>query len=289
MSYKSAALGLFGGKADRLVSHFEALRPQLKQANMHVLLRAWVSMLLMSVLLSFVASLAAVIALQLAFALELSVFIYLVMLVPVITACMVFAAFYTYPIQKAKGMRKSIDNNLPFALAHMNAIVSSGIPPEFMFELLANFREYGEISRQAGIIVRNIKTFGMSSLNSIKDAASRTPSESFKQLLDGIHTTIAEGGNLEDFLEQMTDKSLFDYRVKRERYMQTLATYADIYTALLIAAPLIMLAILGIIGIIGGDIGGLGVRDLMLVMTFVFIPIVNISFLAFLETTHPGV
>ncbi|MBI4020000.1 MAG: type II secretion system F family protein, partial [Candidatus Aenigmarchaeota archaeon] len=282
------AVRIFGGYADRGIRHFEPLRPKMKKANMRMLLRVWVSIILMSTVLAFFAGLAAAIALQLVFAFEASTFIYLVLLAPVLLPCIVFMAFYYYPIQKAGRIGKSIDNNLPFALAHMNAIVSSGIPPEFMFELLANFKEYGELSNQAALIVRNIKTFGMSSVAAIEDASQRAPSESFKHVLDGIHTTISEGGDLVEFLRQMSDKALFDYRLKREKYLQTLSTYADIYTALLIAAPLILLAVLGIIGIIGGDIGGIGVRDMLLLMTFVFIPVVNIAFIAFLESTYPG-
>jgi flagellar protein FlaJ len=207
---------------------------------------------------------------------------------PVMTSSVVFVILYLYPIQKSSSMRNSIDNSLPFALAHMSAIASSGIPPEFMFELLTGFGEYGEVSRQAGLIVRNIKTFGMSSVNAIADVANRTPSPAFRQVLMGMHSTIEKGGNLTTYLDEMSERSLFDYRIKRENYAKTLSTYADFYAAVLITAPIMMIVVLGVMSIIGGDIMGFAANDLIFLMTWVMVPLMNIAFIAFLHFSYPS-
>jgi flagellar protein FlaJ len=157
-----------------------------------------------------------------------------------------------------------------------------------MFELLTGFKEYGEISKQSSIIVRNIKTFGMSSVNAIVDVAKRTPSPSFRQILSGIQSTIEKGGNLTEYLEEMSERSLFEYRINRENYLKTLSTYADMYTAVLITAPVMMIIVLGIMSVIGGDIMGMAATDLIFLMTWVIVPLLNITFLAFLHTTHPS-
>ncbi len=80
-------------------------------------------------------------------------------------------------------------------------------------------------------------------------------------MLQGIAATIERGGDLAEFLRAMSEKSLFDYRIQRDKYIKSLTTYADIYTAVLVAAPLILLSVLGILNIIGGDILGLGIMD----------------------------
>jgi flagellar protein FlaJ len=170
----------------------------------------------------------------------------------------------------------------------MDSIASSGIPTEFMFELLGNLKEYGEVSRQARLVVRNIKTFGMSSVAALNDVAQRTPSPAFKQVLTGISSTVAKGGNLPDFLGEMSDKNLFDYRIKREQFVKTLATFADIYTAVMIAAPLMMLSVLVMMNIIGGDIFGMTIPDVISLMTYIIIPAMNIGFLAFVHMSYPG-
>ncbi|MCK4714443.1 MAG: type II secretion system F family protein [Candidatus Aenigmarchaeota archaeon] len=137
-------------------------------------------------------------------------------------------------------------------------------------------------------MVRNIKTFGMSSVSAVNSVAEITPSPAFKQVLTGISSTIAKGGNLSGFLKEMSSKNLFDYRIKREQHVKTLATYADIYTAVMIAAPLMMLAVLVMMNVVGGDIFGLTIPDTIGLMTYVLVPLMNIGFLAFLQMNSPG-
>jgi flagellar protein FlaJ len=287
--YKTASVLLFGGLADRFNQDFSILKPHLSGSGIHILLKTWVSIIFMTTAVAFFGSLAGVVAFGLLLGLDAFFFIYVAVFVPILSAAFTFLIFYTYPIQKAKSIKKSIENDMPFALTQMNAIASSGIPPEFMFELLIGFKEYGAISEQAEMVVRNIKTFGMSSVKAMNDVADKTPSEPLKQLLQGMSSTIEKGGDLIRYLSEMSEKALFDYRIKREKYLKTLSTYADIYTALLVAAPLMMLSVLGIMNIIGGTVMGLGIPDLITLLTFVALPVMNIAFLTFVHITYPGI
>ena len=286
--YKKLSVRFFGKLGKKSVPAFSSLKPHLMGANLNVLLETWIAMIFMATTVAYFASLVALLALGSFVQFDFMTFIYMVVFGPVMAASMVFLFFYVYPVQKSSSIRNSIDNNLPFALAHMSAIASSGIPPEFMFELLTGFKEYGEISRQAGLVVRNIKTFGMSSVNAIAEVAKRTPSPSFKQILAGIQSSIEKGGNLTEYLEQMSERALFEYRLKRENYTKTLSTYADFYTAVLISAPIMMIVVLGVMSVIGGDIMGMAATDLIFLMTWLVIPLVNILFIAFLHISYPG-
>lgn len=287
--YKKLSVVLFGKIVDKYLSGFESLKPHIRGANMNYLLKAWASMILMTTAITYVAALVSFIIFGLVFILDFVTFLYYVIFAPILVASLSFMLMYIYPIQKAKSVKKSIDENLPFALIHMNSIVSSGIPPEFMFELLSGFKEYGEISKQASIIVRNIKTFGMSSINAINHIAQRTSSPMFKEILTGISSTIEKGGNLPSFLNTMSEKTLFEYRMKREQYNKTLSMLSDVYTAVLIAAPLMMLTVLVMMNLIGGDFFGLTVPDVIALMTWVMIPGLNVAFLAFIHTSFPRI
>lgn len=287
--YKKVSLKVFGKLADRMVSSFEGLKPHLKGSEIGMFLRTWVSVTLLSVLLSYLLSLGLVFLVNWIFVFQFELFLYTAVFIPILTAALVFVIFYIYPMQKARSVEKNIETDLPFALAHMSAIASSGIPPEFMFKLLIGFREYKAISGQARMIVRNINTFGMSSVAAIKDVAEKTPSSAFKQVLTGMSTTIEKGGDMVRYLNEMANKSLFDYKLKREKYLKTLSTYADIYTALLVAAPLMMLAILGVMSIIGGEVMGMTIGDIISLITWGVLPLLNIVFLLFIHVTYPGV
>ncbi|HJW97344.1 MAG TPA: type II secretion system F family protein [archaeon] len=286
--YRSLSVRLFGKAAAKSVTGFSSLKPHIAGAGMSILLETWISMVYLTTIVVYFLSLFAVLAISAFVPFDSITFLYMVIFLPVMAASMAFMFFYVYPVQKSSHIRTSIDNNLPFALAHMGAISSSGIPPEFMFEMLMGFREYGEISRQAGLVVRNIKTFGMSSVNAIAEVARRTPSPSFKQVLMGVQSTIEKGGNLTQYLEEMANRALFEYRIKRENYLKTLSTYADFYTAVLVSAPIMMIVVLAVMSIIGGDIMGMAATDLIFLMTWMIIPLVNILFIVFLEVSSPG-
>jgi len=286
--YKKISVHLFGNIVDKNLETFKTLKNYLLASDMKILLRTWVCMIFMTAAIVYAASLAGVLVAHVAFQFDIENLIYYVMFMPVLSASFAFLLFYVYPIQKSKNIDKSIENNLPFALAHMNSIASSGIPPEFMFELLINYKEYGAIAIQSKNIVRNIKAFGMSSVDSLNEIAKRTPNVSFKQILMGMSSTIEKGGDLKSYLEEMSDKALFEYRLKREKFLKTLSTYADIYTAFMITAPLLLLSALVMMGLVGGQVFGMGVNDILFLITWIIIPIMNVVFLMFIHITYPG-
>lgn len=286
--YKRLSVAIFGSAADMIMPSFTSIQVHLRNANMRILLKTWVCMLLMAGLVSYMLALLAVAAVGLFVDLEGMLPLYLAF-APIMAASFSVIILYLYPLEREKGRMNNINNNLPFAVTHMAAISSAGIPPESMFKLLTRFREYGEIAEEARKVVGNIKTFGMSSVNALKDVAGKTPSKPFKEVLMGIVSNIETGGNLIMYLNEISDKALFDYRIKREKYLKTLSTYADIYTALLVAAPLMFIAMLATMGIIGGEIMGLGIPELIFLITWVVLPMMNIGFLVFVHVTYPGV
>jgi flagellar protein FlaJ len=287
--YERLAKATFGWLADSTIANFEPLKPHLKGARIKILLKAWVSLIFLSSFLAYFISLAAVIVFGLFFDVFYLIYWIMLLFIPILAASFAFLLLYVYPMQRAKSRAKSIENNLPFAITHMSAISSSGIPPEFMFSLIGGFKEYGEISEEANMIVKNIRTFGSSSIAAMKNVASQTPSKELKEILMGISSTIETGGNLTAYLREMSDKALFDYRIKREKYIKTLSTYADIYTALLVAAPLFLLSTMAIMSIIGGDIMGLSTSQIVTLMTWLLLPVMNTAFLTFIHITYPGV
>ena len=288
-SYKKLALVLFGGIVDRYINYFKDLEDHLETAHLRILLKPWISMAFLTSTISFFSSILIIYILNLIFKFGIFIYVFSLFFLPIIIALLTFVFFYFYPIEREKSILRSINLNLPFAVIHMSAIVSSGIPPEFMFELLSESKEYGEIANECKLIVRNMKTFGMSSVDAIKNVAHITPSKEFKEILMGISSTIEKGGDLVAYLKEMGESALFNYRIAREKYVRTLSTYADIYTALLIAAPLMMLIVLIMMGMIGGNVGGLTIEQAILLITWVVLPVMNMIFLAVLHITYPGI
>ncbi|RLJ07569.1 MAG: hypothetical protein DRP12_01970 [Candidatus Aenigmatarchaeota archaeon] len=287
--YQKLAITLFDPISRRFEPSFQPLKPHLRGSGLDINLRTWISISLLTVLLVYTFTFLSIEVLNIFLLLEPFTYFYFLAFIPILTSAFSFVLLYIYPIEKAKSIQKSLDTNLPFALAHMSAIASSGIPPEFMFEMLSEFKEYGEISRYAKMIVNNMHVLGMSSVNAIKHAARRSPSKLFKYMLLGIASTMEKGGNLVEYLKVMSEKALFEYRIRREAYLKTLSTYADLYTGLLVAAPLMILATLAVMAIVGGEILGMTIGDLMNFITWVLLPFMNLAFLLFVHITYPGI
>lgn len=198
-------------------------------------------------------------------------------------------SFYFYPFHVISNKQKSIDSNLPFAINHMSAIAASGVPPAVMFRIISNIPEYREISSESKRIVRNMEKFGMDIVSSVRSVLQRTPSSEFRQFLSGFIATIETGGDLKKFLENNAKEAMFNYRIRREKYIKSLSMYADFYTAVLIAAPLFFISILSIMSMLGGSVFGFSIPTIMRIGVYGMMPILNIMFIAFLHYTQPNI
>jgi archaeal flagellar protein FlaJ len=201
-----------------------------------------------------------------------------------LASIMTFFIAYFYPLQRVSSRKRNIEVNLPFVVIHMGALVESGLPPYQMFKLISSFEEYGEIAKEFKKVVRNVEQFGLDPLTAIKEVASRCPSDELRQLLMGFVTTTESGGNIKLYLKTVGEQTLFDYRKKRERYIRTLDMISELYTGIVISAPLFMIAMLAIMNMIQSTIGGWSIKDIAWLGTYIIMPILNISFIMFLYT-----
>ena len=281
------ALSLFGPLADKTAESFAFLKQYISLADIKMLFRTYLAL---SYAYSFVFSIFTfcftLFFLQY-FGYSLIEKIFFSIGAAALTFLIAFTFFISYPMLKAQSRRRDIETNLPFAITHMAAIASSGVPPSTMFRLLTGFEEYGEISKEAKKIVQNIDVLGLDVTTAIREVARKTPSETFKQFLEGVATTIDTGGDLHAYLKKESEKAMFEYKIRREKFLQTLSTYADFYTAVLIAAPLFLVAILSVMSMIEGKLWGMRIEDVMRLGIFVGIPIVNTLFLLFIHFTQP--
>ncbi|MBR9676515.1 hypothetical protein GOV04_00045 [Candidatus Woesearchaeota archaeon] len=199
------------------------------------------------------------------------------------------ASFFWYPIIKLKDRKKSINTNLPFVITHMAAVANSGVPPAKMFRLISESQEYGEISVEVEKIVEYVELFGYDIVTAVRSVASTTPSPDFREFFEGMVSTIESGGNLKDYLGQKADETMLTYELERQKYNETVATYSDIYTGILIAAPLFFIAALSLISLLGGTVAGFEINTIVVFGTYLAVPLLNILFIIFLELTQPDV
>jgi flagellar protein FlaJ len=284
LGYRGLATLIFGGFIDKYANFFLPVKESLPKADIRIPFRTYMSIVFLSTTISYVASIVAlVILLNTVFHVTLVMQIMYYMFIPLLVSLVCFVTISFYPNQRMVSRRKNIEMNLPFVLTHMGAVAESGIPPYIIFKLIAQFEEYGDISKEMKRIVRNVDTFGIDPLTAVKQAATRSPSDSFRQILLGYVTTTESGGDVKTFLRNAGQQSLFEWRIKREKFLQQLSAYAEFYTGLLIAAPLFMVSLFAVMNMIQPTMAGYSILDLMKMSIYLVIPVMNGGFLLFLR------
>lgn len=285
--YRNFAAKLLGWIPDKYPVIIKTVEPSLLKSGMGITPKSYISAVCLTSLISYIATLILFSVLVfIVWELKISLTILLIVFMPVLVTTITFIVGLFYPQQLVMSRRKSIETNLPFIILHMASIVSSGIPPQAVFKLLSEFEEYDVLADEMKKITRNIDVFGLDPMTALREVAKRTPSEKFKQLLQGLITTIEGGGDLKTYLKSAGEQSLFNWGIKRQKYLDQLSTYAEFYTGILIASPLFLVSLFSVMNMIQPQLGGFQISQLMQLSVYVIIPALNIGFLFFLHMTQ---
>ena len=285
---KKLAINLFGNFADKYSSSFVNIKQSLITSDMKILFRTYLSLMFFTTALTFIATFVLTLFFVLLIGLGALLSIIGLMIMPSFFASIVFMLIYLYPITVAENRKRDIEANLPFAMTHMAAVAESGAPPLTIFKILSQFKEYGEISKEAEKIKRNVEVFGLDELSALRDRALKCPSPSFRDILQGMLSSIQTGGNIRAYLREEAGKAMFDYTIRREKYNEILSTYADLYTALLIAAPMMFIVVVSTLSVIGGGFMGFTL-DMVMFLGLLTLVFLNMVFLVFIQLTQPKV
>jgi len=280
--FKGLATTLFSGIVDKYSDLFIIIKENLPKADMKIAFRTYMSTVLLTTVIVYLVSIFAIGIALLFIKSSLILSIAYIAFIPMTSAMIILLSLTFYPVQRASSRKKNIESNLPFVLTHMGAISGSGVPPYVIFRLISQFSEYGELAKEMGKIVRNIDQFGIDPLTAVKEVAEKTPSDSLREVLLGFVTTTESGGNMKIFLKSAGDQALFEWRNRRERFLQQLSAYAEFYTGILIAAPLFIIALFSVLNQIQPEFSGYNILSLMKMSIYIIVPVLNGAFLMFL-------
>lgn len=285
--YRSFAVKLVGWVSDKYPDIIKPVESTLPKSGIGIPPKNYVSAVVLTTLISYIISLI-VFPLLVLTVLKLNIFLTTlsIVFIPFLVAIMIFIVGMFYPYQLVLSRKKSIETNLPFAISHMGSIASSGIPPQAVFKLLSEFKEYDVLAEEMQKITRNIEVFGLDPMTALREVAKRTPSDRFKQLLQGLTTTMEGGGDMKTYLKNAGEQSLFTWRMKRQKYLEQLSMYAEFYTGILIASPLFLISLFSIMNMIQPQLGGFEISELMKISVYLIIPALNLGFLLFLHMTQ---
>ena len=297
--YKKFCYRIFGNLAENSVT--ENLKNDLIRANIDIRAGAYLAYAWMNTIISIIVS-AIVLAILLFLILpilginlvkfsssmsatEVLLFV-LMFLVPFGIGFLVYFLQLTYPKSRAKARGKKIDHSLPYALNFISAMSAAGIAPHEIFISLSKQGIYGEVKEEAARIAKDMKLLGLDVVTALKKAIDRTPSQRFKDFLQGAVVTVTSGGALKPYFMTKADQYMRENRQIQKQFLETLGVMAEVYVTAAVAAPLFIFIIFPILMMLqgGGD---------QLVFLYIFaliiLPLIHLGFAAVIKTMCPEV
>jgi flagellar protein FlaJ len=269
---------------------FRDLDTGLLRSNIRISFRSYVSL---TVLVSMTACVATLVVVPLILHLAFSLGVFPSILFGIGSALLSGAAttisFYAYPLYRADSLRRNLNDNMSFATSYLAMLASVGVPPDRMFDSLSKVPQDLAVIEESKGIVRDVELFGMDTATALGNAAQRTPSKEFKELLEGFTGTLQTGGDLMAYLMHRSRRSMKSKLMTLRKFSDTLSIFSEFYVTLLIAGPLIFVVMLAVMAMLGGGFG-LGMLNpvlLMTLLTYIVIPVGSAVFIVILDALTP--
>jgi len=284
------AYRVLGQKTGGLLPLFRDVDVNLQRSRMRVSFRGYVSLAVLGTMLTTLSTLVLVTLFALVL-FRLSVFSSVLFGVgaTLFAGALTLIGFYAYPILRADSLKRSLEEELPFTTGYLAILAGAGVPPAQMFRSLAQIDSSLAVSQEAKLIVRDVELFGVDVVSALSSASKRTPSDKFRQLLEGFIATIHAGGDLARYLPERSRLFMQQKKINLRRLADTLGVLAEFYVVLLVAGPLILVVMLAVMAMLGGGgvIGMLDPRLLLYLLTYLGIPLGSIVFLILLDMITP--
>lgn len=204
------------------------------------------------------------------------------------TSAFTTIGFYGYPIYRADKHRRYLEDEIPFTAGYMAILTSAGVSPEKIFESLSNLSVPLAVSTDAKDIVRDVNLFGKDIISALEEKSEATPSERFREMLEGYISTIHSGSNSAAYLREKYRQYMKLKSISLKKFSDTLSVLGEFYVTLLLTGPLILVIMLAVMSMLGGGNLGLLSPDLLLsLLTYLGIPLGAVAFLVILDAITP--
>ena len=285
----SMAYRLIGDKTERVLPLFKGLDTSLRSSGLKVSFKAYVALTVLAASVALFAVIALVPALLvLMFQLPLQSALLFGVGGALFAWAFTIITFYVYPAYRGDKLKRDLEDELPFTTGYMAILTAAGVSPEKVFQSLSNLSVPLAVSEDSKDIIRSISLFGSDIISALEETSKKTPSEKFREMLEGFISIIHSGGNLASYLREKSRQYMRLKRINLKKFSDTLSMLSEFYVALLITGPLLMVIMLAVMAMLGGgSLGMLGPDLLLQMLTYIGIPLGSIVFLIILDATSP--
>lgn len=219
----------------------------LEKADIAMIYKEYYSMVLMNIIIGFIVSFISTLMLYIIVPNPITAI--LMLIVSCIVPIGIGVYYLALPTSKANARGKKIDKYLPYATNFINTMSVAGVSPAEIFEALSKIDLYDEIQKEAKKITTEINMMGIDTITALNNAINISPSDKFKEFIQGILGVIQSGSELEPYFERCVDKYMAKDLIDRKRNLESLAVMAEAFVVTVIAFPLFLVIIISIMGL----------------------------------------
>jgi len=278
---------LFHKRASFLFPRLERITESLEQAMMPIPYEVYVCGMVIFSLIAGAVGLVAGIGISLVFAMQLEFSILLPIVLALSFAQITFLVMIKVPHINAGIRSGKIESELPFFTSYMSSLATSNLTLEEIFKRLAADNIKYEIVKDAHHLLRNIDLFGVDILSALADLRNRTTCDAYSELLDGLVSTIYSGGSMKSFFISAAVVQMTEKKMKLRKKIASLGVITEMYTILLIVAPLMGIIMLSIMAIMSTSFAGMDITSLVALLTYLLVPIFGIMLLLMIDGMVP--
>ena len=286
--YQKICYKLLGHVCKKYAYKNYRLKEKLDMANVELLPDAFLACTLFTCIVTMVVGLVIAMVLNILLPKIISLpemfytllFIILPLLFGVILYCIIIVSIDS----KIKKRKKDIDLHLAYATNFITMMAAAHATPQKIFKSLGKQVDiYSEVSKESARIYRDMEVHGCDLITALKRAVVRSPSDKFKEFLQGIVGTLTAGGNFRNYLSAKAEHYMRENRREQKDTIESISILAESYVVVGVAMPLFLIIILVIMSWIG-TMKELALSLLFLII-FIMLPVIHVAYISVFSGT----
>jgi archaeal flagellar protein FlaJ len=191
----------------------------------------------------------------------------------------VFLVAYIYPNFQANNRQASIDKSMLPAITYMYSLTKGGMSIYDVFRSLSRYNYiFGAAAEEISYVVRDIDYMGKDFISALKVAKERTPSEVFKDFVDGL-IIVSSSGTITEYIRNKSEQYQGMAELANKNLLQRLDVLAEIYVTALVAGPLFIMVTLVVLQFFKP-----ASAQILYMLIYVMLPLATLLYLVLLDT-----
>lgn len=197
----------------------------------------------------------------------------------IISFLVVFGMIYIYPYFQADIRNACIDKSMLPAVTYMYALTKGGMSIYDVFRSLSSYTHiFGTSAEEISYIVRDMDYLGKDFITALKEAKERTPSERFKDFVDGL-ILVSSGGTITEYMKNKSEQYQEMADLANRNLLKRLDVLAEVYVTAFVAGPLFIMTTLVVLQFLKP-----ASAQILYMLIYVIIPLATLLFIVLLDT-----